>query len=135
MAFISTRLTGHPFRQRIVLPCSHSFGNSQQNQQVHRKRCTSRFAAVLASQLADVVLAVGSEDGFHWRTFEDCAEAYINEQWNSWLRGCGLWCDYELSQVKPLNCTGVAGNKVPDVSGYWYAIDIAAGLNFFGYLV
>ncbi|KRR17727.1 hypothetical protein [Bradyrhizobium retamae] len=43
--------------------------------------------------------------------------------------------DYELSQVKPLNCTGVACNKVLDVFGYWYAIDIAAGLNFFGYLV
>src|ERR1700736_3575201 len=30
---------------------------------------------------------------------------------------------------------GVACNKVPDVFGYWYAIDIAAGFNIFGYLV
>jgi predicted transcriptional regulator len=52
-----------------------------------------------------------------------------------WLQGSGLCCDYELSQVKPLNCTGVSCNKVPDVSRYWYAIDIAASLNFFGYLV
>src|SRR5207237_3527143 len=51
-----------------------------------------------------------------------------------WLQGSGLCRDCELSQLKRLNCTGVACNKVRGVFGYWYAIDIAAGLNFFGYL-
>src|SRR4051812_16450058 len=45
--------------QRTPLPpvyCSPLFAlvrNQQQNQQVHRKRCTQRFAGVLTSQLAD----------------------------------------------------------------------------------
>src|ERR1700732_1730210 len=37
--------------------------------------------------------------------------------------------------IDPPSQAGVACNKVPDVFGYWYAIDIAAGFNIFGYLV
>jgi hypothetical protein len=41
----------------------------------------------------------------------------------------------DLTSVRRLPQPGVACNKVPDVFGYWYAIDIAAGLNIFGDLV
>ena len=40
-----------------------------------------------------------------------------------------------LTSGPRLSKAGVACNKVPDVFGYWYAIDIAAGLNIFGDLV
>ena len=40
-----------------------------------------------------------------------------------------------LTSAPRLSQAGVACNKVPDVFGYWHAIDIAAGLNIFGYLV
>jgi len=40
-----------------------------------------------------------------------------------------------LTSAPRLPQASVAYNKVADVFGYWYAIDIAAGLNFFGHLV
>jgi hypothetical protein len=40
-----------------------------------------------------------------------------------------------LTSVRRLPQAGMACNKVPYVFGYWYAIDIAAGLNIFGDLV